>query len=318
MIRRTGILALVGAVGLALALVSTATAQDGNTIPGGLYIATTTESTGCDEGDIITSGGFSLRLNPQGTRVVEILAHEVYFQGTLLGRPFSIQADAPIASDGTFSGEISLPPITIEAEGRFEGDTVSGTFTVRLDGVLECAGSFTGRGEPPSLSGPFLVGEIERDGDCGGGRVQLTISSNLESVQAVSVINLLVHGEPTSGSGGFHLGSIPIEEDGSFGWTYFPGSELGQEIALLGTLTMPPRVTGAVTVSPSECGALPFLADQDLTRSRGGDDAPALVLPQGGAGTAANGPSYVPWIALAVAAAALLGLGAVSRRRAGR
>ncbi len=309
-----GILALVGAIGLALVLLSAAAAQSGDAIPGGIYHATTTESTGCDEGDIITEGGFQIQLNSHGTRVFQIVANDVTFMGSHIGA-FPIQADTPRASDGTFSGTISFPPVTITAEGRFEGDTVSGTFEVRLNGVLECAASFTGQGEPPPERDPLsLMGLIEETDDCGGGTILLTISGDRRFVQAINVENLSVHSASTSGSGIFAEGTVPLAEDGAFGWTYFPGSEQGQEIAVLGSLTSFLTVRGAVTVSPSECGPLTFSAGLGVPNTgndgRGGLEITSLG--QGGTGSTSPG-SNIAWLAvLAAVGAALLSLGAVS------
>ena len=314
---RNSTLALIGAISLSLALLSAASAQSGDAIPGGIYHATTTESTGCDEGDIITEGGFQIQLNNHGTRVFQIVANDVTFMGSHIGA-FPIQADTPIASDGTFSDTISFPPVTITAEGRFEGDTVSGTFEVRLNGVLECAATFTGQGEPPPERDPLrFEGVIEASGDCGGGTISLIASGDTRFVLAIEVENLSVHGISTSGSGRFAEGAVPLAEDGSFGWTYFPGSEQGQELAILGSLTSFLTVRGAVTVSPSECGPLMFNAGLGVPNAgndgRGGLEITSLG--QGGTGPASSGNSLA-WLAgLAAVGAALLGLGAASLAR---
>ncbi len=313
MIRR-GVLMLIAVIALLMATAAATIAQSGDAIPGGIYHATTTESTGCDEGDIITDGGFQIQLNNHGTRVFQIVANDVTFMGSRIGA-FPIQADTPIEPDGTFSGTISFPPVTITAEGRFEGDAVSGTFEVRLNGVLECAASFTGQGEPPPEREPVsFTGVIEATGDCGGGTILLTISGDMRFVQAIHVENLSVHGAPTSGSGRFAEGTVPIAEGGSFGWTYFPGSEQGQEIAVLGSLTSFLTVRGAVTVSPSECGPLTFSAGLGVPNAgndgRGGLEITSLG--QGGAGPTSSG-SNLAWLAvLAAVGVVLLGLGAVS------
>lgn len=318
MTNRRVILVLVGSIGLALFFLSAVAAQSGDAIPGGIYHATTTESTGCDEGDIITDGGFRIHLNSHGTRVVQIVVNDVTFMGTRIGS-FSIPADTPIEPDGTFSGTISFTPVTITAEGRFVGDTVSGTFEVRLNGVLECAATFTGRGEPPPEREPVtFTGVIDATGDCGGGTILLTLSGDMRFVQAIDVEDLSVHGAPMSGSARFDTGTVPIAEDGSFGWTYFPGSEQGQEIAILGSLTFfRASVEGAVTVSPSECGAQSFSAGLGLATRNDARGGPEITsLGQGGGGPGSEPSQASRWLAaLAAAGAALFGLGAASRAR---
>lgn len=135
---------MLAAAGLSVLAALPALAQSGGAIPGGVYEAFSEDAVGCDEGDVQNSGGFLLRLNPEGTRVVELISLETTFMGLLVGT-VSIPADVPIAPDGTYSEPISLGPVVIRGAGRFDGETLTGSFRVELDGVLECEGTFVGQ-----------------------------------------------------------------------------------------------------------------------------------------------------------------------------
>ena len=60
--------------GLTMLPVLPAVAQSGGAIPGGVYAAFSDDAVGCDAGDVQNSGGFVLRLNAEGTRVVELIS----------------------------------------------------------------------------------------------------------------------------------------------------------------------------------------------------------------------------------------------------
>ncbi len=130
--------------GLTLLTVLSAVAQSGGAIPGGVYAAFSDDAVGCDAGDVQNSGGFVLRLNAEGTRVVELISIQTNYFGAYIGT-VSIPADVPISPDGTYSEPISFPPVVIHGEGRFDGETFAGSFRVEVDGASECEGTFVGR-----------------------------------------------------------------------------------------------------------------------------------------------------------------------------
>ncbi len=299
-------LALVGAVGLALAFVSTAAAQSGNTIPGGIYIGT---ASGDCQGGVITVGPeIKLHLNDHGTRITTFTVTDLV---TPLGDfdRLGIPVDIPINEDGSFDDEfdpLNVGLALVRLGGQFEGDSVSGSLSVDVDGSVQCSGTFTMQGSPPPERPPVTYfGTIEIvDRDCGGGDIDLTVSGSRISVSAILVRNLDVHGTPARGAATFAESTVPLSEDGSFGWTYFPGEEAGQEIAVIGTVSYA-SISGAVTVSPSECGAMPFAGRSPMSLGQGGTGPESETIPAS------------LWLALlAAVGAALLGLGAIGWRLA--
>ncbi|MCH8008340.1 MAG: hypothetical protein IIC91_05695 [Chloroflexi bacterium] len=301
MINRRGIFALVGAIGFALALLSAAAAQSGDAIPGGIYIGI---ASGDCPGPVIQAGpDVEFQLNSHGTAITTFTVTDLV---TPLGdfERLGIPVDIAIDEDGSFDEEfdpLNLGLALVHLEGRFEGESVSGSFNIEVDGTVQCSGTFIMEGSlPPERPSVLFLGTLDDvDRDCGGGDIDVTVSGNRLSVIAVDVRNLNVHGTPVSASATFGEGTVPIAEDGSFGWTYFPGEVVGQEIAVIGTVSFA-FFSGGLTVSPSECGAIPFsgVSPQNLG--------------QGGAGPTSSGNSLA-WLAvLAAVGAALLGLGAAS------
>ena len=302
---RRSVLAVVGAVGLTLALLSAVAAQSGDAIPGGKYIGL---ATGECQGGVISAGPeMELLLNDHGTRIIMFTVTELV---TPLGDfdRLGIPVTIPIDEDGSFDAEfdpLNLGLAIIHLEGRFEGDSVTGSFSVEAGGSVQCSGTFTMQGSlPPERPPALYLGSLDEVGrGCGGGDLDLTVSGNRLSVIEIDVRNLNVHGNPVSASRTFAEGTVPIAEDGSFGWTYFPGEEEGQEIAVIGTVSNA-FISGGLTVSPSECGAIPFSGVNPRN------------LGQGGTGPASETIPASLWLfVLAVVGAALLGLGAVSVRR---
>ena len=139
---RLVLMGFVLTAGFGLWMVAPVAAQSG-AIPGGVYEAFSEDAVGCDEGEIQNSGGFTLRISADGTRVVELVSLETTYLGTPIGS-VSIPADVAIAPDGTYSEPIVFSGVVIRGEGQFDGGTMTGAFTIELDGVVECEDSFTG------------------------------------------------------------------------------------------------------------------------------------------------------------------------------
>ncbi len=316
MMMRRGALVFVAVFGLAVATVALTAAQSGNTIPGGTYTGIGVDTSGaCQEGALRVGEEFGLRLSDHGTMIVDLIVSDLV---TPLGSfdSFTIPVRIPIDESGRFDQEfdpLNIGLALVRMEGQFEGDTVSGSLSVRAGGVVECEATFTAQGEPPLERAPVTYpAPIETvDMDCGGGDIDLTVSGDRLSVIAISVRDLDVHGTPVSASATFGEGTVPIDEDGSFGWAYFAGEEVGQEIAVIGTVSFG-FISGGLTISPSECGAIPFGGVNVANSGRGGDGLVTTSLPQAGAVPTSSGNSLA-WLAvLAAVGAALLGLGAVS------
>lgn len=299
-------IALAGALGLVLAAIGVAVAQSGDAIPGGTYIGMTDGP--CD-GSIIQSGpDWELRLNDHGTEIISLTVNDLE---TPVGGFSSLQIPTSIriGGDGSFDEEfdpLNFGLAIVHLEGRFEGDAVSGSYSVEAEGELQCMGTFEAQGSPPPERPPSLfLGSIDEVGDCGGGDIDITVSGDRLSVIEILVRNLSVHGAAISASATFDDGTVPIDEEGSFGWTYFPGEEPGQEIAVIGTTNFA-FVSGALTVSPSECSAMPFegVNPQDLG--------------QGGTGAGSSGAAPLLPTALAAVGAVLFCAGRIALRRANR
>ena len=120
---------IIGVTAALLAAVSaaaTASAQD-DPIPGGFYSGTLVDSgVSCSQGDFTLGEAFELRLNAQGTAIIEITAHEV----TYLGSPIddaSFLVDIAIASDGSFQDDFDVAGIVFKhVDGGCQGGTVAG------------------------------------------------------------------------------------------------------------------------------------------------------------------------------------------------
>ena len=320
---------LIGVTAALLAAVSaaaTASAQDGP-IPGGFYSGTLVDSgVSCSQGDFTLGEAFELRLNAQGTAIIEITDHEV----TYLGSPIadaSYGVDIPIASDGSFQDDFDVAGIVFtHIDGRFQGDTVSGSYRISVGGVVECDATFTAQEGPPPPPSPVTWDapiDLRSDG-CGGGVVSVTVGGDGTSLIAAAVTGLQADGELVAGSASFDEGTVPIAADGSFGWVYFPGSEPGQEIALSGTFAG--GFSGLVTVSPSTCGPVGFGSSDPLAGFGLGGDVPdgagdlraAAGLPDTGGGAAADrGRIGLVATALAAAGVATLVLALALLRRRG-
>lgn len=283
-------------------------AQEEGAIPGGIYAGTIVDTSGvCDEGDLIIGEGFSLRLNPHGTRIVELTVNEVTYMGSSIG-PYVVPGDVRIEEDGSFQGDTDVSGVaTLHFEGRFEGDAVSGSFGVEVSGTVECAGTFTAQGSPPPERPPTTFErEIDMVGeDCGGGTILVTVSGDRLSVIAIEVEGFNAEGIPASGSATFDEGAVPIAEDWTFGWAYFPGREIGQEIAVSGRFASEALflLSGAVTVSPSTCGPVPLRVMP-------------MFLGRGGTGPTSPSNTTLFWAAiLGAAGLAAFAAGVALRRR---
>ena len=304
MTNRRSVLMLIAVISLIMATATIARAQSSDAIPGGIYIGI---ASGDCPGPVIQAGpDVEFQLNSHGTAITTFTVTDLV---TPLGdfERLGIPVDIAIDEDGSFDeafDPLNLGLALVHLEGRFEGESVSGSFNIEVDGTVQCSGTFIMDGSVPAERPSVLFfGTLDDvDRDCGGGDIDVTVSGNRLSVIAVDVRNLSVHGTPVSASATFGEGTVPIAEDGSFGWTYFPGEEVGQEIAVIGTVSFA-FISGGLTVSPSECGAIPFsgVSPQNLG--------------QGGAGPTSSGNSLA-WLAvLAAVGAALLGLGVASRAK---
>ncbi len=312
-------------------------AQTPPTIPGGIYQGTAVDTLGgCSEGELTSGPKTGLRLNPHGTVITTFVVYDIT---TPLGdfSSFDIPVSIPIDSDGRFDGTfdpLNLGLAIIHLEGQFDGDSVSGTFSVVSDDALDCAGTFSADGTPPPPQPPVLYsGAIDAtdDQECGFGDLTMTVSGDQLSVIAVEIEDFIVHGASTSGSATFAQGTVPLAENGSFGWTYFPGSEPGQEIAVIGQFVSS-NVQGLVTVSPSTCGPIQYFAGRPLDQGGGGplsDFGPSadggslgrggesVLLPPGvGAGPLSDSGLSIRWaLAAGAIGVASLAIGAAVRRR---
>ena len=329
---------LIVAAVMLLAVVSTVVVEavavvhaQGGPIPGGVYSGTLVDSdVSCSRGDFTLGEEFELRLNAQGTAIIEITAHEVTYLGSPIGDARFL-VDIAIASDGSFQDAFDVAGLAfVETAGRFEGDMVSGTFRVNIDNVVECDGTFTAQGSPAPAPAPVTWDapiDLRSDG-CGGGVVSVLVSGDGLSLIMAAVTDLAADGELVSGSATFDEGTVPIAADGTFGWVYFPGSQPGQEIALTGTFMG--GFSGLVTVSPSTCAPMAFLSSNPSTDAALGGAVPPLpaadadagadaaALPDTGGGAAADrGRIGLVATALAAAGVATLVLALALRRRRG-
>lgn len=257
----------------AVSMVATVHAQHGP-IPGGVYNGTLVDSdVSCSQGGFTLGEEFTLRLNSEGseaTAIVEMTVHEVSYLFDPVGT-YTWPLDIAINSDGSFEDEFDVNGLAfVQVEGRFQGDTVSGSFRVDVDGVVECDGTFTAQGFPPRPPEPSTwtapIG-LNPDG-CGGGVVSITVSSDRSSVIRAGIADFKADGVLVSGSAAFDKGTVPLVAKGSFRSLYFPGSEPGQEIALSGAVAG--ALSGIVTVSPSTCGPVAFRSSGPTLGSRPG------------------------------------------------
>ena len=283
-------------------------AQTPPTIPGGIYHGTGVDTVGgCSEGELTVGEKSSLVLNDDGTMIIAWIVNDLT---TPMGdfASLSIPVSIPIDDDGSFSGDFdpyNLGLVVVHLEGQFEGDTVTGRFSATGTDELDCAGTFSGEGAPPPPRPPSTFsGSIEPSANgCGNGGISVTVSGDGLSVIGLEIEGFSVHGASTSGSATFAEGTVPIAENGSFGWTYFPGSEPGQEIAVIGSVRFA-TISGAVTVSPSTCGAVPFAGVNPSSLGQGGTG------PMSGSGL-----PFVSALAVGAIGVAGLAIGAAVRRR---
>ena len=318
---------LVGTVGLVVAFAllvvvlwpAAIGAQTPPTIPGGIYHGTAVDTVGgCSEGELTSGPETSLRLNPHGTVITTFVVYDIT---TPLGdfSSLDIPINIPIGSDGRFAGTfdpLGVGLVVVHLEGQFEGDSVTGTFSARGVDELECAGTFSATGAPPPPRPPSIfTASIEPSAnDCGSGSISATVSGDGLSVIGLEIEGFSVHGASTSGSATFAEGTVPIAENGSFGWTYFPGSEPGQEIAVIGAVRFA-AISGAVTVSPSTCGAVGFVSFVPSSLDQGGGGGPGF-LPATGTGPPSDSGLSFGWALVAGAIGiASLAIGTAVRRR---
>ena len=319
----------------AVAAVVVVHAQDGP-IPGGVYAGTLVDSDGsCSQGALTLGDEFEMGLDSPGTAVRLITLHDLDYVRDSHGRTRETvhqRVEFAIASDGSFDGDVVVGgALWVQIEGRFQGDTVAGSFRVTVEGVDECVATFNAQGSPrlPLEPGIRNAGIQVEAFFCGlAGRLSVTVSSDGLSLIQAGIADLRdITGErlnPTlaTGSATFDEGTVPIAADGTFGWVYFPGSEPGQEIALTGTFA--PWFSGIVTISPAPPCILPLRFSGGpqnlgafLLPSSGPAGADPSALPDTGGGPAVDrGRIGLVWPALAAAAVATLVLAlALLRRR---
>ncbi len=253
-------------------------AQTAGPALGGSYFGTIDgEGDGCSTGSVYAGPETGLYVNREGTSVIGLELTDLV---TPLGNftSFDVLIDVPINDDGSFDqtfDPLNLGLTIIHLDGQFDGETVSGNFSSQPPDGPGCAGTFAMAWVPPPPRTYWgSVGSSESG--CGNGNAAVTVSGDRLSVIEIVVDFLDEDGVLHAASATFDEGSVPVAEDGSFGWVYFPGSDLGQEIAVLGRVG-PARLSGGVTLSPSTCGAMPFVVGVPTSLGQGGS---------GGAGSA--------------------------------
>ena len=304
-------LVIVMATALVIAAFATAApAAAGNRpIPGAQYSGTIVDTSGvCDEGQITLGNDFVLQISDYGWTITSIRVSEVTVAGLLTDpQDFTLSVNASVGSSGAFSFDIRpISQILVHTDGVFEGDAVSGSFRVEMNDVLECGGTFSGTGFPPTPRETVFRGEIESGSaaGCTSGTISITRSADRLSVLAIEVGSLETGTGTAAGRGLFDPTTVPVSPaDGTFS-AYFPGSSPGQEIAVSGRF-FEGRVSGAVEVSPSTCGPRTYSAFE------GTSDGPGealYALPSTGSGPPSRGASPPGWLALALAALGAIGL----------
>lgn len=230
--------------------------------------------TPCNTGTFTLGSDFSVLTAGTGSRITNLHVTGVSITSVLPGAlDLDIPVDIPVAADGSFIADFSplsltSGPIVVTShlEGRFQGTSLSGSFSVTINGS-SCDGTFqaqlTQPPPPPTPAPPqeqTFSANIPLVNGCGGGALSITRSAGLLSITKVTVEGFVANGRTFSGAGTFAQGTVPIDPNtGAFGWVYFPGQGPGQEIALTGTFFQV-SVEGLVTVSPSTCSPVGFNA----------------------------------------------------------
>lgn len=283
------------------ALVFVPSAAAGNRpIAGAQYSGTIVDTSGvCDEGQITLGADFVLQISDYGWTITSIRVSEVTVAGFLSDpQDFTLSVNASVGSSGAFTFDIHpISQILVHTEGVFDGDSVSGSFRVEMNGVLECGGTFSGTGFAPEPIETTFTGQIEETGPiCGPGTISITRSADRLSILAIAVDSLKTGSQVVSGSAHFDEHTVPVSpNDGTFS-TYFPGRAPGQEIAVSGRFPNSGPLFGAVDVSPSAC----------FSRSYHASPVPGHLEPSGlpstGAGPSPRGTPLAQSLAIALAA----------------
>lgn len=264
---------MVGALLAAIALfAATAFAQTAGPALGGSYFgAFDGEGKGCSSGSVYAGPETGLDVNPDGTIIIGLVLTDLVIPTGSFDR-LSVPINVPISEDGSFDDTFdpgNLGLTIIHVDGRFDGESVSGNFSSTPPDGPGCAGTFTMEWvPPPPRTYRGTIGSSESG--CGNGGIAVTVSGDRLSVIEIAVDDVDVNGAPLSASATFADGTVPVAEEGSFGWVYFPGDESGQEVAVLGSVGLA-RLSGAVTVSPSTCGAMPFFSAVPTSLGQGGN-----------------------------------------------
>jgi len=310
---------IVGALLAAVVLFAAAAlAQTAGPVLAGSYIGTFNgEGKGCNQGSVYAGPETGLEVNSAGTIIIGLLLTDLVTPMGDYGS-ITIPIDVPISEDGSFNqtfDPLSLGFTILHVDGQFDGESVSGNFSSTPPDGPGCAGTFTMEWvPPPPRTYRSLVGISE--GGCGGGGIGVTVSRDGLSVIEIDVNAGDADRLSFSGTASFDEGSVPVAEGGSFGWVYFPGSEPGQEIAVLGRVDSG-RLTGAITLSPSTCGAIPFVsaAPPALRGPLDGRGGPGYLPDTGSGGPAAASASLGWALAAGAFGFAALAAGAALRRK---
>jgi LPXTG-motif cell wall-anchored protein len=218
---------------------------------------------------------------------------------------YTYQEDA----QADYDADASLQPVLDE-----DMDTVACETLPRLGGPpaapTETPADTTPEATPePPVAGATYTGDVQASGDCGGGTVSVTVSADGAEVTSASVSGVGDGaGGTMTGSATFPSGAAPIGDDGSIssGDVYI---QTADGSVTIGGVFDGSDLTGAVTVTPSTCGALSFSA------VAGAVTAPT-ALPSTGIADDSSGGSSMPWAIVAGVLAALgLGAGAFVLRR---
>lgn len=310
---RTLLLGVLFTIVVGLASATSVHAQERVPVRGATYNGLLTDATGeCSRGNLTIGPGISFLTSEYGSRITGIgLTGLSYSALSFVPESYTITVNIPVDDNGSFNQDFSQFGVDTQIEGRFEGTTLSGSLRSSVSGVTECEGTFFAQASVPRrYEGPFS-GPIETREDCGGGRISITRSTDLLSITKMSVEGFHAGEDVVSGSANFAPNTARISDDtGVFDWVYFSATGGAYEIAASGTFQPWSQVTGAVVVSPSACGMVPFsIYPLPSTGPR---------LPSVGFGSGPPSRGAALWLALllAVGGAILLATGAaISHQR---
>lgn len=311
---RTFLLGFLLTIVIGLASATSVHAQERVPVRGATYNGLLTDTTGeCSRGNLTIGPGISFLTSEYGSRITGIgLTGLSYSALSFVPESYTIIVNIPVDDSGSFNQDFSQFGVDTQIEGRFEETNLSGSLRASVGGVTECEGTFVAQASVPRrYEGPFS-GPIESRDDCGGGTIALTRSADLLSITKMSVEGFRVDGDVVSGSANFAPNTARISDDtGVFDWVYFSATGGMYEIAASGSFPAPWQLNGAVVVSPSSCGMMPFTG---IPLPSTGPGLPPVGF---GSGPPSRGAGLWLELLLAMGGAILLATGvAISGRRA--